>query len=240
MAVKMNKSFRKGLSNYFRSHPHPGGIIVCENMKFIYMKPTKTAGTSILRGYFEKNITGIIHYKDNPSQFQSWLDSINDEELKKYFIFAVVRNPWDRLVSVASYFKIPFKDFILNIEKYWENPDIRIHSLPLHLYTHVNGRKFVDAICRFENIQSDFDSICDQIGINKATLPIVNKSKHEHYSIYYGHRENEILNKLYAKDIELFHYFLKKGSPVSIRQIILKDLQEKFRYLQKVTKTWKT
>ena len=37
----------QNLSDYLKKFPHQGGIIVCEEKKFIYMKACKTAGTSI-------------------------------------------------------------------------------------------------------------------------------------------------------------------------------------------------
>ena len=89
---------REGLAEYLRSHEHPGGIIVCEQPKFVYMKPTKTAGTSILRAGLEKRVPGIFHHKDRPEKFAEWINRITDDELEDYYIFTVVRNPWDRLV----------------------------------------------------------------------------------------------------------------------------------------------
>ncbi|NES87154.1 MAG: sulfotransferase family protein [Moorea sp. SIO2B7] len=214
------KPKRKGLSTYLRSHDHQGGIIVCEPLKFIYMKPTKTAGTSILRAGLEKRLSGIIHHKDHPEQFKEWINRITDEELEDYFIFSVVRNPWDRLVSVSAYFNIPFKDFVNNIDKYWKNYNLRIHSLPLHLYTHCNGEQFVDMICRFESLQPDLNLCFDQINIDREKLAFVNRSKHRHYSLYYTDSEIKIVESIYKKDIEYFGYmfepnFVHKDSFIS-------------------------
>jgi len=86
------KSDKTGLTTFFKNHPHKEGIIVSEQKKFIYMKPTKTAGTSILRHFLEKEIKDIFHLKDHPKEFLFWLNAITDKELEEYFIFAVVRN----------------------------------------------------------------------------------------------------------------------------------------------------
>lgn len=218
---------RRGLSAYFAAHEHPGGIIICEERKFIYMKPAKTAGTSILREHLEKQMPGIIHQKNHPEQFADWIRRINDEELEKYFIFSVVRNPWDRLVSVAAYVKVSFKDFVRNINEHWKTEKIRVHSLPLHLYTHCNGIRFADMICRFETLQPDMNLVFDRIGMDRRPLPFVNRSRHGHYSAYYGELEIRVVEEIYAKDIEYFGYAFEKES--SRRGSALGRLQNTFR-----------
>jgi len=220
---------RTGLSRYFALHEHQRSIIVCEEKKLIYMKPAKTAGTSILRNSLQKHLPGIIHLKDHPEKFQAWLQKTTDEELEEYFIFSVVRNPWDRLVSVASYLNIPFHDFIHNMQEYRNDPRIRAHSWPLHLYTHYDGNRFVDMICRFECLQSDFNLICDEIGITREKLPFSNKSKHEHYSKYYGDEEYEIVADLYTKDIAYFGYMFEPEQTLNIETITARILARKAR-----------
>jgi len=207
-------SNKEGLSQYLAGHEHTGGIIVSIAKKMIYMKPTKTAGTSILRNCLEKKIEGIIHGKDHPVEFDKWLKNITDEQLEDYFIFSVVRNPYDRLVSIASYFKIPFADFAADIEKYRQEQNVKIHSLPLHLYTHAHGRPFVDYICRFECLQFDFNIVCDHLGIERMPLPHVNKSKHRHYTTYYNQAARRTVENIYKKDLQYFGYsFEERKSP---------------------------
>lgn len=105
------KKQKNGLTKYFQNHPHQRGIIVSPKKKFIYMKPAKTAGTSILRGILEVHFQDIIHKKDHPKKFLRWLKNLSDEKLDGYFIFSVCRNPWDRVVSIAHYFDISLAVF---------------------------------------------------------------------------------------------------------------------------------
>jgi hypothetical protein len=195
-----------GLAKYLSKHEHPRGIIICPERKFVYMKATKTAGTSVLRGVLEQKVSGIIHQKDNPQEFQSWIDGITDDTLNDYFIFTIIRNPWDRVVSIASYFNIPFSDFIVNFNHYCKDDKIRIHSLPLHIYTHHDGKLFSDLICRFENLQAGMNKVFDHIGLPRTELPYLNPSDHQHYSAYYSQKEIDLVAELYKIDIELFGY----------------------------------
>lgn len=230
---------RNGLADYLRAHEHTSGIIVSEEKKFIYMKATKTAGSAILHGIFDSAIPDLFHElseKPKSDKFKLWLKNITDEDLKNYFIFTVVRNPFDRFVSNAAYFRIPFDDLVKNYEKLWEeNPNLKHHCRPIHHYTHFNGKQFTDMICRYETLQFDFNLVCDRIGIDRTKIPVVNKSKHKHYSAYYDSPEKiALIEKLYDQDILYYGYELEKQSVVKQSYLYyhinhrLNQLKEKF------------
>jgi hypothetical protein len=224
---------RTNLKQYLSTHQHIRGIIVSPERKFIYMKATKTAGTSILRGILEQQIDGIIHQKDHPQQFQDWMTELTDEALEDYFIFSIVRNPWDRVVSIASYFDIPLKKFLEDFDRYCEDDRIRIHALPLHIYTHLSGYQFADMICRFEALQPDMNLVFDKIGLQRVRLPYLNPSDHHHYSLYYGSEEIDLVKNLYQKDITYYGYMFEEGTPAksrkSDRSSFFERIQGKFR-----------
>ena len=137
---------------------------------------------------------------------------------KNYFSWSFVRNPWDRLVSTYVN-KIldkhqgglnswrnsisSFEEYILKVKKQnvmGKNCDRHIRSLCTFFPPDIN---FVG---RVENLQQDFDIICDKIGIPQQILPHINKTKHKHYTEYYDDETRQIVAEKYARDIEYFGY----------------------------------
>ena len=142
------------------------------------------------------------------------------------FVFCFVRNPWDRLVS--SYFFLKqgghpkfraedtadfneyfgehetFRDMLINWDDRYYN---QIHFRPQYQWIcDSNDRLIPQYIGRFENIQHDYNVICDKLGLPRKKLPHANNSKHKHYTEYYDETTRQIVAEKYIKDIELFDY----------------------------------
>jgi len=185
-------------------------ITQSDQQKYVWYRTAKCGTRSILE--FLRNNTQI--FTDD-----SGLDF--DESWNEYFKFAIVRNPWDRLVScwknkievpiVYNYYyealgvshpkSLSFADFIRRLNAGALYTDR--HWTPLHSLIKLDS---VDFIGRFENLQEDFDIVCDKIGISQQQLPHKNKTKHRHYTEYYDDETRQIVADKYAKDIEYFGY----------------------------------
>ena len=68
---------------------------------------------------------------------------------------------------------------------------------------------------RFENLEQDFQIVCQKIGIPHITLPKYNKSERKHYSKYYDQELKEIIEKKFKEEIELVDYEFKSMSALS-------------------------
>jgi len=137
--------------------------------------------------------------------------NIKNNSIDDYFSFSFVRNPWSRHLSDFFFFgsagvinrkKCDFKNFLLNPPKV----DLS-HAIPQFDFIYSpDGKLLVDFVGRFENLQQDFDTVCDKIGIPRKKLPHKNPTKHKHYTEYYDDETRQIVEKKYAKDIEYFGY----------------------------------
>lgn len=159
-------------------------------------------------------------FKTGHPVLASYFDDFGDG-VRDYFIFSIVRNPFARAVSAFKYLQkggsnsvtdrrdrdqfgmkdLNFNKFVL---KYFGQ------KTPLHFRSQAafigEYFKHVDYIGKLENIQLDFDIICDKIGIPRKKLPHVNKTNHLHYTEYYDDETRELVAERYARDIELFGY----------------------------------
>ena len=177
--------------------------------KFIFIHINKCGGTTIdelFTGKFQGHKKAFEYKKSNPTDFN------------KYFKFTFVRNPWGRVVSFYHYQikrgwdyypfdeTIPFKEFVKNWLKKMPG-QTKLNTHPCYDWiSDENDDLLIDYIGKIENMQQDFDTICEKIGIPHQKLPQKNKTNHKHYTEYYDDETREIVAKKYAKDIEYFGY----------------------------------
>lgn len=197
---------RIGLTNFLRSHPHIESMIVHRKRRILYMKSTKTAGTSILRKTLEPNLGGFIHKKDTPFRFDRWLSKITDEDLSEYFIFATVRNPYDRFLSMAGHFRLSVDDFIIQYDELVKKEPYKSHLAPQVNYTHLRGGLFVDRILKFENIHEDFAKLMRDLNLPNWELPHANKSDRSKLPVQLTGSHADFVSHVYRRDIEAFGY----------------------------------
>jgi len=203
--------------------------VISHKYKFIFIHAPKTAGNSIqnlLQNYSEDKIVITKKQATHNTESKSHLDRFglisSDKKLKihkhttlneyydtwrkkygsieDFFKFGATRNPWDRAISF--YFWQGHKSFD---KKIFINNLIQGSCADYFYVKKYNDHK-LDYVIRFENLQEDFDIVCDKIGIPKQQLPHANKSKHKHYTEYYDDETRQIVAEKYAKDIEYFGY----------------------------------
>ncbi len=137
------------------------------------------------------------------------------------FKFAFVRNPWD--LQVSSFYHIQrerpqhlgayrhFEDFLrwkLDPERpYQYHIDTSI-SLQTDYLIDFNGDICVDFIGRYEQLASDFASVCTRIGVKPQPLPALRRAQDRDadYRRYYSDASAELVAQHFARDIALLGY----------------------------------
>lgn len=174
--------------------------------EFLYIKPQKTGTTSIrmiLQPYTKYgSVNGIsIHGQEEDIHhhltYLDYVEILGPERLKDVVTFTTVRNPYDRWVSWWKY-SSSRKDMTLNQF---------VQHRTNHQHNFINGIDNIHII-KFENLQQDFDIVCDKIGIPQQQLPYNNRGRHKtkHYTEYYDDETQKLVAEKYARDIECFGY----------------------------------
>jgi len=224
--------------------------MICKEYKCIFVHIPKVAGQSVER--FFLNRLGLsweqrqhLHMmkNKNPAKGTEKLshlaaseyvrcEHISQQEFDDYFKFSFVRNPWARIVSeyrYRNYFRYnSFKDFVMNKMPQPSFKDDYRHVMPQYdmLYDE-QGKCLVDFVGRFENLQADFDKVCERLGFEDSKLPYVNssektsrairrqlksiiyrngESEKKHYTEFYDDETRDFVTTYYKKDVETFGY----------------------------------
>jgi hypothetical protein len=204
--------------------------MISKKNKIIFIHVPKTGGSSIeksLIDIFDETIkingdqTSIVDKLKKPKKnsFNS-LKHATAEELKcqygeeifnVYTKFSVIRNPWDRLLSLYYWSNgrsKPYnKDvFIKKILK--KNPDNANRSVwTLNKYLcDKEGNLIVDNLINFDNLNKEFNNFCIKEGLGDKKLPHINSRNVERYS-YTDIMDNEVIELIgeyYKKEINKF------------------------------------
>ncbi len=135
------------------------------------------------------------------------------ELFDRYFKFTFVRNPWDRLVSEYEFLLRKtghgrhervkrlggFSEFIR-----MQIP--RRDAYQINMICDRKGRMLMDFIGKMENLQDDWKTVCDRIGIPHQELARKNASERTHYRDYYDAESRQLVARHWAREIELFGY----------------------------------
>ena len=237
-------------------------MLVSHRYRFIYTKTNKTAGTSV-EAYFQPfclpadenhdiehatpalvSADGIIGYRGPFHYGQTWYNHmpaanirarVGEETWQAYFKFCVIRNPFDRAVSLfyhfkSSYAKSPGKEIVRNGIKYamgkrhtvyWpregSDPEQFRHWILQGGYLldrdkyAIDGKLVLDHYVRYESLTEDIEAVCQRLDVpfEPARLPAFNAKRRSRgipLPEYYDSATREAVAQRYAFELDAFGY----------------------------------
>ncbi len=190
----------------------------------VFVHVPRTGGTSIERAF------GAEEYEGKHRTARELRDALGTSRWNRYFKFSVVRNPWARAVSYYRWRGQRGKEALGRSFDQWIELVLRPDFTPdpggdrrpqvalsdfrravgtqLDMVADADGTLLVDAIVRFERLQTEFDAICGRAGLEQRELPQVNQLSYdrEDYRRFYGPRSAHLVADHYRRDIDSFGY----------------------------------
>lgn len=209
-------------------------MLISQSKNFLFVHIQKTAGRSF-EAVLKSHIPDLEDLCGTHDHAVSAKELLSDE-WSDYYKVALVRNPWDRLVSwytmiqekgpptwykrltgLGKYNKLrhyvltnsnSFEEFLYNCVDTIDDTDGKKSFLynQLDYVSDEHGTVLVDFIGRFESLNDDTGTVLRTLGLPDASLPHKNSSDHKHYRSYYTQETRDLVAKRYARDIEYFDY----------------------------------
>ena len=158
---------------------------------------------------------------------------ITTDEWNKFYSFAIVRNPYDRVVSLFHYLKRvedsnqtkltnltdgkSFKDYIMHVhDNQHLIPDVGLDNVITQHGLRNQWKpmcdwmpEYISAVYKLEhgmcNITADIERVCGVRSKLKCDKPS-NTSIHDHYSRYYDRETQQAVLSIYKSDFDRFGY----------------------------------
>ena len=142
---------------------------------------------------------------------------VSQQEIEDFFVFTLVRNPWDRMVSYYHWlrtqrFEHPAVGLAqeLDFAAFLRAPLVQasVKAAPYGRYvTDAGGVERADLFIRLEHLAEDLGPLEDHLGFRLGPIPHRNRSERARdWREYYGDSEMRIVAALCETDIKRFGY----------------------------------
>ena len=212
-------------------------MIISRGRNFIFVHIPKTGGTSmalalerramaddIMLGDTPKAVKRRRRVKDVQARGRLWKHAtlrdieglVSAEEIAGAFVFTLVRNPWDRIVSYYHWLQAQGFDHpavtaakTLEFSEFLRAPQVAgpLKAASYGSYvTGPDGRERCDLFVRLEHLDEDLPVLEQALGIKLAPFPKVNESARVATAQAYCDADRDYVADLCAQDIERFGY----------------------------------
>lgn len=212
---------------------------ISHKYKFVFLAVPRTGSTTVRKILDDYSDVKSLHISKVTDMYP-YYHHIPAGKLKKIFAdkgwdwgsyrkFCVVRNPYDRVVSLYHHNhkmienkekrKRPLKYFFLKrigvtYQTFYEyvNKLNTLNGLATSLENFISdedGNVLVEDVLMFENLKSDLSRYLNNLGIQikREDVPHLNSSsRRKNYKNYYDEETRQIIKRLYAYEIERFGY----------------------------------
>jgi len=213
-------------------------VIVSRGRRYIFVHAPKTGGTAMTLALETRAMADDILVGDTPkarrrrhrlaevqTAGQLWKHArladiaglVTPDEMDAFFVFTLVRNPWDRMVSYyhwlsAQGFAHPAvaRAQALDFGGFLADPGLAasVRANPYGAYVRrPDGRETCDLFLRREHLDDDIAPLAAHLGFRPVLPPGVNRSDRQRdWRPYYGDAEAARVADLCAEDIARFGY----------------------------------
>ena len=212
-------------------------MIISHGRKYIFVHIPKTGGTSLALALEAKAMKDDVLVGDTPkaknrrkrvkdvetsgrlwkhSKLSDLYGLVDQNQMESYFVFTLVRNPWDRMVSYYHWLRnqgfdhpqvelakqVAFTDFLNDAHT---QATLAADQASRYVCDR-SGVDRCDLYLRLEHLAEDVPKLEDGIGMKLGIVPHENTSDRGHYRNYYTEQDQALVGRLFGVDADRFGY----------------------------------
>ena len=212
-------------------------MIISHGRRYIFVHIPKTGGTSLALALEAKAMKDDVLIGDTPkavrrrkrvkalqAEGRLWKHTrladiygvVDQAQMEAYFVFTVVRNPWDRMVSYYHWLReqrfahpqvalakaVDFSGFLNDAT----TRAVLAQDGAARYVSDRDGVDRCDLYLRLEHLGADLARLEAGIGVKLGDLPHENRSERAGYQGYYTAADRDLVGAVFAQDVARFGY----------------------------------